>query len=219
MSLIPPRTRPFPRDTGLFREPRLFVLASEDRYAAKQYFDFFRRKNIHVEVLETPHGEGADPAKVVARLVSYVEKYQITEGDQFWALLDTDHWIKEGHRKNLIQAITAARLRGFSMAISNPCFDFWLLLHHENPNQTWTFSGCKDVGVRILETLGEFNKTNLKAEHYTLDKVRSAIARAKSLESTPPEGAAADFWPQRLGSRVYRLMDELAAVGFLSDPR
>jgi hypothetical protein len=217
MPLIQPRSRPFPRDTGLFREPRLFVLASEDRYAAKQYFDFFHRKNIHVEVLETPHGEGPDPSKVVARLVAYADKYQITEGDQFWALLDTDHWIDEGHRKNLIQAITDARLRGFSMAISNPCFDFWLLLHHEGPNQHWTFTRGKEVGARIREIMGEFNKTNLKAAHYPLDKVRSAIARAKLLESTLPEGAAADYWPQRLGSRVYRLMDELAAVGFLAD--
>ncbi len=194
----------------------MFVVATEDTHAPKQYFALFKNERIHLEVLGTRTGEGSDPGTVVKRLEAFADKYQIAEDDQLWALLDTDHWVDVSHRKNLVEAIQNARRRTWHVAMSNPCFDFWLLLHHEDVAPGTRFGVCRDVGARIRAVLGEFNKSNLKAEHYPIEKVKLAIARARGLE--PEEnfaGAAADHWPENAGTRVFLLMEALAAAGLV----
>jgi hypothetical protein len=213
MSLIGRRSRPIPRDEGKVRDARLFIVATEDTYAPKQYFTFFSHSRIHVEVLETVHGAGNDPKSVVNRLMKFAEDYQIKEDDQLWALLDTDHWIEGSHKPGLIEAIKDARQRGYRVAMSNPCFDLWLLLHHEELAGAM-FDNCDAVGARIRQVKGEFNKKNLKSEHYPLPNIAAAIDRAKALEKDLGK-ADSEYWPEDTACRVYFLMDELRSAGLL----
>jgi hypothetical protein len=192
----------------MLRDARLFVVATEDTYASKQYFGFFRHPRVHVEVLPTRHGQGPDPRSVLNRLIYFAEQYQIGADDQLWVLLDTDHWIEENHKRGLIQAIEDGRRRGYRTAMSRPCFDLWLLLHHEEVALGTIFAKCADVGTRIRAIVGEFNKTNLKQEHYTLPQVQAALIRAKALEP-----AALALWPETTATRVCLLVEELKHAG------
>lgn len=49
------------------------------------------------------------------------------EIDSCWCLFDVE-WPK--HHPNLRQAIDLAQAHGINLAISNPCFEIWLVLHH-----------------------------------------------------------------------------------------
>jgi hypothetical protein len=199
-----------------YRDDRLFFVATEDTCAPKQYFDFLGQTRIHVFVLETPAGEGhSSPEHVVGRLEEARKGYVLNEDDEYWLLLDTDHWVEPNHRKGLMTALGRARQQGFQIAISNPCFDLWLLLHHEDVAPAQVFDGCGEVGKRLRQVLGEFNKRCLKAEYYPADKVKEAVRRARSLEKTPdqPEG----FFPERTGTRVYRLVERLLQLRLVRD--
>ena len=211
MSLTSRRQRPIPRDAGKLRDTRLFVLATEDTYAPKQYFSFFRHPRIHVKVLETTDGI-SNPGAIVNRLISYAEEYQVGGDDQLWVLLDTDHWISGSHKAGLIKAIKAASERGYRVAMSNPCFDLWLLLHHEDIARGANFPNCNVVGERIKALKGEFNKTNLKEHHYEIGSAELAFIRAQALE-LELERAAADYWPETIGTRVWLLIHELKNAG------
>lgn len=191
-----------------YRDDRLFFVATEDTCAPKQYFDFLGQTRIHVFVLETPAGEGrSSPGHVVQRLEEARKHYDSNEDDEFWILLDTDHWVEPNHRKGLTDALSRARRRGVQIAMSNPCFDLWLLLHHEDVAPGHVLGGGSEVDKRLRRVLGEFNKTRLKAEHYPADKVKEAVRRARSLEGDAdhPKG----YWPERTGTRVYRLVERL----------
>ena len=201
------------RISGKVRDARLFVIATEDTFAPRQYFRFFDHERVVVTVL--PSSDGcSNPASVVQKLTEYARDFQLGDEDQLWALIDTDHWIQPNHKKGLLDAINDARHRGFRVAMSNPCFDLWLLLHHEDIAKGTAFEDCKAVGTRIRELKGEFNKTNLKAEHYPAAQVIVAITRARAMESNPDE-VAVDFWPEATGTRVYLLMQELKHAGLL----
>jgi hypothetical protein len=218
MALTSRRPRPLPRNVGLLRDARLFVIATEDTRAPKQYLSFFPHPRVHVEVLET-HDGLSSPAHVVKRLIHFAELYQIGEDDQLWALLDTDHWITGNHKPGLIAALNDAKARGYRVAMSNPCFDLWLLLHHQAVVSGQVYPNCAAVGQGIREVLGEFNKANLKSDHYSATQVAAAVQRAKALE---PEGIdpLAAFWPEATGTRVYFLIEELrqAGLGFAGVP-
>ena len=61
------KKRPIQRIENRTRDASLVVIASEDRFAVKQYFELFQSTRIQFHVLETDHGESS-PKHVMARL-------------------------------------------------------------------------------------------------------------------------------------------------------
>ena len=49
--------------------------------------------------------------------------------DEFWCVFDVE---SPSEHPNLVQAINLAEENGIRVAISNPCFEFWLILHYED---------------------------------------------------------------------------------------
>jgi hypothetical protein len=211
MPLTSRKSRPLPRHVPMLRDARLFIVATEDTCAPKQYFSFFPHPRVHVEVLET-HDGLSSPAHVINRLIRYADLYQIGEDDQLWALLDTDHWISGNHKPNLIASLNEARQRGYHVAMSNPCFDLWLLLHQRAVMTGESLVNGNAVSEAIRQTLGEFNKTRLKPHNYLPEQVGHAVQRARALELEGVD-AEAGFWPESTGSRVYLLIEQLRAAG------
>ena len=70
------RKRKIDRQAGKLADTNLIVIASEDRYAVKQYFGLFHSAKIQFEVLETEDG-ASSPVDVLARLDMYRKEFQI----------------------------------------------------------------------------------------------------------------------------------------------
>jgi hypothetical protein len=98
------KKRPIQRSEERTRDATLVVIASEDQFAVKQYFDLFHSTRIQFHVLETEHGKSS-PEHVMARLEKYLDEYSVGAGDQFWLVLDTDHWIEGSHLPNLVRVV------------------------------------------------------------------------------------------------------------------
>jgi hypothetical protein len=208
MALTSRKARSLARDLDSFRDDRLFIVASDDTYAPKQYFDIFSLPRIKVLVIPTEDGTSAAP-HVLARLNAYVEENGIGEGDEQWLLLDTDHYIEGSHAGTFIQALTEARQKNIRIALSNPCFDFWLLLHHlTDRTEIATISNASSVTAKLREILGQFNKTRLQSEHFTLAKVPMACSLARQIDETTGGGDR----PLGPTSRVYQLWESLVSA-------
>jgi hypothetical protein len=198
MSLFEHRPRPLQRDSLSLRDDRLFVVGCEDTYAPVQYFGFFRLSRVQVFVVGSKEGRSA-ANHVIERLLSY--KRECEADDELWMLLDTDHYISGSHMRNFKRAIKIARQNKVKVAVSRPCFDLWLLLHHVDENVTVNLSNATDVARAIRTKLGQFNKANLKPDHYPLASVVGAYRRAERLDST----AGHEDIPPKNSTRVYKL--------------
>lgn len=204
------RKRPLERKESVVRDATLVVIASEDRYAVSQYFDFFRSTRIQFHVLETDHGQSS-PAHVMRRLDDFMKKYDFGEGDEFWLVSDTDHWIRPGHIQNLVEVVKLCRQKGIKVALSNPCFDLWLLLHFaefpdENPLT------CREVGERLRAAVGHYNKSKVFNLPITDLLVRDAIRRSKAKEPRP------DDIPNDVCTSVHRIIEDLVSRNVISIP-
>ena len=62
-----------------------------------------------------------------------------------------------GHIKNLTDVVRSCRKKGIGVAVSNPCFDLWLLLHFDE-FPTDPSLACDEVGQRIRAAVGQYNK-------------------------------------------------------------
>lgn len=199
---------PLPRRA--YRQDALFVVATEDTFAAKQYFDALSFERSFVWVVETPPHEGASPSQVLDRLVSAVNslmpelRAQYGDSIHLWLVPDTDHYIKGTHAHATSKAVREARHRGIRVAFSNPCFEIWLLLHVEDVGGN-QFATCAEVIARLRRALGAYDKTSICAERFAREPRALAVQRARALDA----GAEADWWPTRTGTHVYRLIEAL----------
>jgi hypothetical protein len=203
MSLIKNlRPRPLNRDSDSLRDDRLFIVASDDSYAPKQYFDFFRLPRVQVHVVETPLDENRCHAIDV---LNRLEGLEHEDEDERWMLLDTDHYSNGRHVKEFRRIIKEAGEKGISVALSKPCFELWLLLHHTDKDIITELDSAKSVENALRQMLGEYNKTSLKREHFPIESVAKAYQQARDLDKAALGGEI----PQTNTSRVFRLWEAI----------
>lgn len=200
MSLFQRKARPLKRDDTSLRDDRLFIVACDDTYAPKQYFEFFKIPRVQVHVVPTVNGTSA-AHHVLERLLQFEHE----EDDELWLLLDTDHYTSEGHFPGFISAISEARQRGVHVALSKPCFELWLLLHHVDESAVVYLANAAEAEILLRSTLGEYNKRRLKQEHYPIATVPDACKRAKRRDLDVSGGDN----PDGNTSRVYLLWEAI----------
>ena len=95
------------------------------------------------------------------------------EVDFYWCVFDVE---SPQHHPYLDRARQMARDNGVQLAISNPCFELWLILHH--CDRTAYFSTAE--AVRLRNQLDGSSDKHLDAQLY-MGKRADAVRRAKSL--------------------------------------
>jgi hypothetical protein len=204
MEVLRPR-RSFVRRSG-FRDARLIVIACEGAKTERAYFEELvatlvqRPSRVHVEVLERDDGLSA-PEHVLKSLDDFRRQYLRGPDDELWAVIDYDRW---GEAK-LSRIASLAQQKQYHLAVSRPCFEFWLLLHHRDPGaisaaeySAMEAKGCEAVAELLRAVAGSASKTLTKAASY-MPLVGIAIDRAVSLDTNTELR-----WPSAPGSRVYQ---------------
>ncbi len=210
------------RRTGLLRRPeqhrdaRLYVVATEDTYAAPQYFHALQERGLvdrsRVRVVTLPPEQGRS---ALVHLLDRLSEYgsglvgRLAE-DEFWAVFDVDH-----HRDaELAAAVTTASQKEYQLAGSNPCFELWLILHETDDVSALTTYTQDPKAARLCEGElrrvlgGQYNKTRIDTDRLTRASVEAAIARAERLDDpTAP-------WPTTVGTHVHRLVKQLPPPAF-----
>jgi len=205
MSIVNRVSRPLSRDRQTYRDDRLFVVACDDTYAPKQYFDSFRISRVQVHIVPTRDGTSA-AQHVLSRLEGFKSEVKQDEGDELWMLLDTDHYATGQHQAGFLKAIQAARHQGIKVALSKPCFELWLLLHlTDDLARLRELADAKAAGTLMQELLGAYNKTRINVAAYTPLSVRDACERGVTLDT----GTGGGDIPTAPTSRVYQLWDAL----------
>ena len=95
-------------------------------------------------------------------------EFEHEEGDQRWLLLDTDHCVPGAHVAGFIAAIRDAAKKDVKVALSRPCFEIWLLLHHADETDILELTNAQDVEKALSKVLGSYRKSRLRTEHFEL---------------------------------------------------
>ena len=209
MSSFRKKGRPLSREEQTYADDTLLVVACEDRYAPEQYFKLLPNERLKVITLPT-RDKRSNPTAILERLHQFKQEHDLDTGDQLWLALDTDHWASGNHKKALAEVLKECQQRGIQVAMSNPCFDLWLLLHQMDVDPNDPPANCKEVATRFRAEMGQFSKTLLRAEHYPPEKVLEAVARAKALDVDPD-----NWFPDNPCSRIYRIVEQAIEKDFV----
>ena len=117
-----------PRRPGNPQEQRRVIrVLTEGRVTERDYLRRWARRNRGIVHIDFPDA-GMTPDALVRRARKYVRQNLRSrradpDFDEIWCVFDTDE-----HR-HLSQAMEDARQSGIEVAVSNPCFELWLVLH------------------------------------------------------------------------------------------
>ncbi len=200
MSLTSRRKRPLDHTVAHQRDTRLIIIAAEGEKTEKQYFSMFRNLRVQVKVLHTEGGHSS-PKHVFERLDEYKKTYDVKGDDELWLVIDVDRWTQQ----MLSDISTGGLQKGFGLAVSNPCFETWLYLHHGDIATGSTLTK-QQLEQMLKDALGAFSKTNLDLDQYR-DHVQEAIDRAVALDTSP-----GDRWPSTAGTHVYKVTSAILAL-------
>ncbi len=171
--------------------PRILIVCGAQR-TEPDYFTAlkgnFRNPAVIVKIIAKPK----DPDAVVG-YASQIWKESPGDYDEVWCVLDVDHFCFD-------RAIPAARERKIDLAISNPCFELWLLLHCAQiaapiPN-------AQDALFRLCKLVPGYDKSSLSFPDFS-SGVRNAIERAKKLDP------GSDGWSGNPSTGVWRLVERI----------
>lgn len=138
-------------------------------------------------------GAGIAPDQLVRSAAAYRDR-KPDSYDEVWCVIDVDEL-------DVSAAVLEAGKRGVNLAISNPCFELWLLLHHAEC--TAYCSGYADVVRRLKKHLRAYDKARIRFADFA-DGVADAIRRAKQLD------AAGEDWQKNPSTSVWRLVEQIA---------
>jgi len=161
-----------------------------------------RSRNTHIDFAES----GMAPLSLVQRAREHQRTNQKRgstrrgDFDEIWCIFDVDE------HPNLQQAIAEARQSEIYVALSNPCFELWLILHQQDQ----TASLDRHKAQRLSTSLGLTDSKRLQpgAIDVLLAGYPDAKARAEALRTRHiANGSGPDANPS---SNVWELIDKLS---------
>jgi len=197
------RSRSQSKRSPASRKPqKIYVIATEGEKTERIYFnhDCFKGKIYRKNILHTENGQSS-PKSVLKRLKDHAKKKTLNpKTDELWLIIDVDRW----SHNDLLAVRSACNREGYSLGISNPSFELWLLLHQDNPTNPLTTQACVTELRRLLG--GPYDKSNYDPSRL-LPHVEQAISHAQRLDDDC--NSRGDSWPAGTRTQVYQLVDKL----------
>lgn len=210
--------RAVPTESVAPKDVYIISIAGEGK-TEEQYFDGLKEKfsnsAIWIDRLEKADEAGTKSHPFyVLELLEEREKYWLefgVESNELWMVVDRDH-----QNVNIVQLeeiIKSCENKGYNLALSNPAFEFWLLLHItsiDNYDQVKLLANPKPSAKskkRYLENLLSELTGGYKKNKINFDKfeggIVDAINRAKQL---PVDNK---ILMNKLGTTVYILVEKI----------
>lgn len=192
------KRRRFERPLGERRYKVLFLIATEGTKTEPLYFSLFESDSSIVRVCCLSGKRGSSPPTVLRRMRDRLGQERLRLLDEAWLVVDRDRWTE--NQLNQLHQWSQSQ-ENFGFALSNPSFEYWLLLHFEDGTDIGSSRDCIDRLKRWLHDYDKGFDTNKICRH----QIQAAIARAKSRDR--PRTTDWPRWPGQ--STVYRLVENI----------
>jgi len=155
---------------------RLFLIAAEGANTERSYFDgniryLIGENDVDFHIVSY---QDSFPLHVLEALEGEIEnrKNELSANDEAWIVIDRDQW-KQEHIQEVIDWVNGKPKDIFrrDLALSNPCFEFWLILHFEDGKELFTTEECKNK----LKEYIKLNRNKVPEQSIQREQVKNAI--------------------------------------------
>lgn len=162
----------------------MIVIGTEGRVTERTYLNIIRRLypdiRCSIQFARTSSNNCSNPHEVLECVKRWIKNNgPLTEKDEAWLVVDNDFWTKA--QLDELRAWAAERSKhNFKrdMALSDPKFEYWLLLHFEDTNVV----NSNDCTQKLRKHLPRYDK-NLSDRDFAQEAVQLAISRARQRDT------------------------------------
>ena len=166
------------------------VVATEGVSTEPEYLKVFSRIHGDRSVRVVPIRVGGDPRTVVERAIEESEKSKrdrLATRDSVWAMFDRDD------HKRFDEARDLARGNDIRLAISNPCFELWGILHYQEQNAPLERQECQRKLGKLCPDYNAgagkvFGDREAIERHYSVAVERASLSVKRREEEGAPRG-------------------------------
>ncbi len=215
--------KPIPERVELERDPKIIYLFVEGAKREQQYFGFLNKRSskLKLEIYKIQNETDNSPLGLY-KLANYSiksstnldGKYEISEIDEVWIVLDTDLEIEnpnlqviENKKEMLLSIRQKCQEQGWNIAQSNPCFEVWLY-YHKNINPP-IFSAEQNIELPN-DWKNLVSSFDTKTHIYENSAFLTAITNAKAIferdENGMPKPATTEVF--LLAEKIYPFIKE-----------
>lgn len=194
------KRRSFARDRRVKRPyKRRFIVATEGFVTEPTYFNCIRSLSDKCAIKVVRSQTKSDPLNLLKRIAKAISEEGLEVGDQAWIVCDRDSW-KVDHIQRLVNWSDKSDQHG--LALSNPCFELWLLFHFEDSPAVGSASTLRK---NLRNYLPSYQK-ELPIDTFTVDQINRAIEAARRKHSL----YSINRWTENEGvSSMYKLIEQL----------
>lgn len=151
------------------------MIAVEGRKTEPEYFAVFNSPKITAHVRCIKGDSNSSPPQVLTRMKQHLKTQDIRATDEAWLVVDKDQWTDT----QLAELHAWSKTReNYGFALSNPKFEYWLLLHFEDGAG---IGSSRDCDERLKKHLPNYRK-GIRSSQFTEERIRTAIRHAKARE-------------------------------------
>jgi hypothetical protein len=198
------RGRPLKRRVGVRTPRKTLLVFCEGTRTEPEYLEALKREPdvrdaAAVDIRIESSGGGAVPETLVARACEAQRRTREEEGeiDEIWCVFDVE-WPR--NHPGLKAAVDEARGNGIHLAVSNPCFELWLILHFQDQNG-W----LENDGARKLRRKHDGSADKGLDGAVYMPRRSTAAARAEALDRRHHDDGTA-FPHDNPSSGMHRLL-------------
>lgn len=190
------------RKTGTRQVKTTFRIYSEGQATEPEYLDVLKKlpefaESVSIEI--SIERVGATPLTLVESACTDKRQANL-DIDHYWCVFDVE---SPKPHPYLMEARQKARDNDVYLAISNPCFEIWLILHHQNVARHLS----TDDAIRLRESIDHSDLKHLESELYR-PLITQAVDNAKRLRRKH-ENDGTIFPHDNPSSSFYALVEQL----------
>ncbi len=174
------KRRSFQRRQGERPYYKVFLISTEGQTTEREYFEHLWKSHPNLkstrDFARPPRNSSSSPHDVLVCMEQCIERHKpLRKGDEAWLVVDKDSWTDD-QLTELRNWISRPGRNGYTryLAISNPKFEYWLLLHFSDAG----VCDSNDCTHKLKMHVPNYSK-HIDFKKYSDSEVRSAIERAR----------------------------------------
>ncbi len=191
------------------RDARLYIVVVEgdteyNYFDALRAQDFIPKHRVRIEPAKPTENKSASNHLIACAEEKFNSITNRFTDDECWLVFDVESLSRNDKREQQVrETIDVARDQEWFVALSNPSFEVWYVLH-----VTDDLTGIDGTGNSAKKTLGRllggYRESNVPATCLDRQAIQLAIRRAKTRDTDPNSPI-----PELPSTRVYRLVERL----------
>jgi hypothetical protein len=142
-----------------------------------EYFNGLKQRERNPAVRVKVIGKGVDPESLVRHAVQ-MRAHAPDDFDAIWCVTDVDQF-------DLGLAVRLAQAEGVSLAVSNSCFEVWLIYHHDDCRRVIT--NAEEAIVVLRSFVPHYTKRGLSLADFP-DAAAAVQRGRRSHDGVQPQG-------------------------------